>query len=224
MTKLNYTHIEAELDLWSVLLDSEDVAYPWSPEKEESYCYFEAVDNSFPLSDCLSNDDLSQRSQIFFDGIEKLWPRDLLYQFLVDKLGSSPQLAGVSAIPGSILKGISKAVTDIAEGLTDGGRSLTDSPAETLSQQLVFCVSQILPQWDPEDLQVLARPMVHAMRGNDHRGVDSILVRGRLRSIDAEESLRWQELSGVEQARLSLAIAHYALNHAITKPGSSPQQ
>ncbi|EDZ94463.1 conserved hypothetical protein [Limnospira maxima CS-328] len=203
MTKLNCHNDETALDFWSLLLDdSENSAYPWSHEQTESYGYFEEADLNLSLSHCFSDDDITQRSQVFFEHIENRWPRISLYQLLVDKLTLNGEVSLLSRIPENILRGISKAVDQ-------------DKTFQSLGEQLVFCVSQILPEWDPEDLQVLARPMVNAMRGNDNRALESILTK--------VGSQQWHELSPVEQARLSLAIAHYALTLANTT-GTSLQE
>lgn len=204
MTKLNCHNSETELDLWSLLLDdSENSAYPWSPEQAESYNYFEETDLNLSLSDCFSNDDITERAQVFFEHIENLWPPISLYQLLVEKLTLNGGGTLLCRIPEDILRGISKAAV------------VRDKAFQTLGEQLVFCVSQILPQWDSEDLQVLARPMVNAMRGNNNRALESIFTK-----MGSQE---WHELSQVEQARLSLAIAHYALTLATTTRTSEQQ-
>jgi hypothetical protein len=71
----------------------------------------------------------------------------------------------------------------------------------SLADQLVQCVREILPNWGEEDLQVFARPLAYAMRGTESDLNQTIGVR----------SANWAELSEVEQARLSLAIAHQAI-------------
>jgi hypothetical protein len=66
----------------------------------------------------------------------------------------------------------------------------------------VQCVQDALPNLAEDDLYVLARPLAYAMRGND-APIESTLERVR--------SIEWDALSDVEQARLSLAIARFAL-------------
>lgn len=61
-------------------------------------------------------------------------------------------------------------------------------------QQLVECVKPILSNWGEEDLQVFARPLAYAMRGKQKI-----------------KKAPWAELSPIEQARLSMKIAQYAL-------------
>ncbi|NJL85852.1 MAG: hypothetical protein HC886_07540 [Leptolyngbyaceae cyanobacterium SM1_1_3] len=69
--------------------------------------------------------------------------------------------------------------------------------------QLVYCVEDILAAWDQADLQVMARPLALAMRDGQGEAVEVAL-----RSVRPEN---WQALSGMEQARLTLAIARYAI-------------
>ena len=70
---------------------------------------------------------------------------------------------------------------------------------QSLADQMVQCTLEILPQWPEEDLQVLARPLAYAMR-NAEQESDIPLVKS------------WEELSEIEQARMSLAIARYAIS------------
>lgn len=69
---------------------------------------------------------------------------------------------------------------------------------DQLVDQLAQCVQAALPQWGLEDLQVLSRPMAFAMRGE--ADLSPLLTRD------------WQTLSSTEQAKLSLAIARYAID------------
>ena len=74
----------------------------------------------------------------------------------------------------------------------------------SLADQMVQCVQDCLPNWAEDDLYVLARPFAYAMRG-----ADTEMLEAALRSV---RCAAWTELSGIEQARLSLAIARYALS------------
>jgi hypothetical protein len=72
-----------------------------------------------------------------------------------------------------------------------------------LVDRLVSCVQDILPTWADDDLYVLARPLAYAMRSDE----TPILA-----VIDAVRSTDWADLSEIEQARLSLALARYTLD------------
>ena len=67
---------------------------------------------------------------------------------------------------------------------------------------MVECVLDILPQWDEEDLQVLARPLAYAMREADSEGVELVTTSRK----------PWTELSEIEQAIVGLAVARYAIS------------
>ncbi|NJK69684.1 MAG: hypothetical protein HC789_11935 [Microcoleus sp. CSU_2_2] len=71
-----------------------------------------------------------------------------------------------------------------------------------LADQMVESVLDILPQWAEEDLQVLARPLAYAMREADSDAVEVVMATRR----------PWTELSEIEQARVSLAVARYAIS------------
>jgi len=59
--------------------------------------------------------------------------------------------------------------------------------------RLVVCLSELFPQWSPEDLEVFARPYAYTMRNGQSET-----------TIETED---WQSLSEIEQIRRSAAIA-----------------
>ena len=67
-----------------------------------------------------------------------------------------------------------------------------------LADKLIGCVQETLPMWAEDDLRVFARPLAYAMRGE----------------VASEPSNKdWAALSEIEQAKLTLAIAKYAMEH-----------
>ncbi|MEL6468526.1 MAG: hypothetical protein AAFQ74_02260 [Cyanobacteria bacterium J06623_4] len=76
--------------------------------------------------------------------------------------------------------------------------------AEPMVAQMISCVQDEFAQLAVADLQVMARPMAFAMRGNS---ADE-LVEATIQSIRVGD---WETLSPIEQARLSLAAARYAI-------------
>lgn len=74
---------------------------------------------------------------------------------------------------------------------------------QTLIDQLVTATQAVMTEFATDDLQVMARPMALAMRSGADDPVDSVVE--SIRRVD------WEALSNLEQARLSLAIARYAL-------------
>jgi hypothetical protein len=75
--------------------------------------------------------------------------------------------------------------------------------SEDLADQLVNCVQGALPLWATEDLYVFARPVAYTMRGEDANA-----------SSPVDLNRNWDSLSKVEQAKLTLTIANYALSQA----------
>ena len=73
----------------------------------------------------------------------------------------------------------------------------------SIAEKLVQCVQQQLPNWGEEDLIVFSRPLAYAMRG-ENNPVES--------TLSAIPEIQWSELSDMEQVRLSMAIARYALD------------
>lgn len=63
-------------------------------------------------------------------------------------------------------------------------------------QRLIECVKPILSHWAEEDLQIFARPLVYAMRGSN-----------------TIKEVPWEELSEVEQVRLTMKVAQEAIKH-----------
>ncbi|MCC5898776.1 MAG: hypothetical protein JJU32_12800 [Phormidium sp. BM_Day4_Bin.17] len=160
---------QAELDLLETVLFGDDVTYPWNPGE----C--EALDETVALGEPLKVDDLNlgDRSPVFFEQLDSC----MVYASLCERFGSQ--------VPTSILKRL----CDLAK---------QTRPEQSPLERLVACVADVLPQWPREDLQVLARPLACAMRGQSR--------------TERLSDRPWQELSSLEKARLSLAIAQVTLH------------
>ncbi|HTL90022.1 MAG TPA: hypothetical protein VL134_11525 [Leptolyngbya sp.] len=89
-----------------------------------------------------------------------------------------------ATVPQSVLNTIARQAQNLANS------------SATLAEQLIQCVQEALPQWAEDDLRVLVRPLAYSMRGEE----------------PTVKSTDWATLSETEQARLTLAIAQYALN------------
>lgn len=181
--------IEVELDLLNgIVLD--DIAYPWNPEAPESDAYFASLEDQLPLSDLLTDVDLTSASEKFYSQTNQLWG-------IIDIQNSlSEKFAGRT--PKSLLNQLGKIAFSIVNQVNRLGSTFS------LSDQLVHCVSEILPGWDLEDLEVMARPLAYSMRGDQSDVVEKTLT--------TIQPAPWSDLSEVEQARLSLAIALYAIS------------
>ncbi|MBW3584734.1 MAG: hypothetical protein KY448_02535 [Cyanobacteria bacterium 0813] len=171
---------QAQMELLATIVQT-DVAYPWNPAQLESESYLTALEQEFALSDSFSDSDIAQKSQVLFAQLEQVWLTTALQKSLREKFARIPQ---------DFLARIAQSV----QNATVKYQSLAD--------QMVECVLDILPQWAEEDLQVLARPLAYAMRDVDSEGAELVMATRR----------PWAELSEIEQARVSLAAARYAIS------------
>jgi hypothetical protein len=151
------------------------LVYPWNPTTDASNDFFNAVDHAdnADLLNSFTASELDEKATNFFNGLDQLWDQSL----------QTTLARKFATVPAAMLAQIAAQATQIAKTSTE------------LLDQLTTCVQSVLPEWALEDLQVLARPMAYAMRGDG-----------------AEPTTKdWAELSATEQAKLTLAIAHYAL-------------
>lgn len=197
-----------ERDLWTALLQAEGVSYawqadealteasfvvadepnakityPWNPLAPEAEAFFAEAESDL-LFDGLSSEEISTRSTAFFNQIDTLWATATLQSSLM------PQFA--MRVPQAILAAIVDRVQKVA------------TTAESLADQLIGSVQELLPNLAIEDLEVLARPLAYELR-DSYTGdpVDAMLAK--------VPQVNWQEQSELNQARLSLAIAHCAI-------------
>lgn len=172
------TNAQAEL-LQSVL--STD-AYPWMVEEAAAYAEeVEAAGQALEISD----EEASQGWQRLSAQLDQSWNTEAsqssLFQIFSERL------------PADMLTQIAQKARQVS---ADG---------ESMVNQMVACVQEVLSGLAEADLQVMARPMAMAMRG---RSNDEI-VEATVKSIRAAD---WDALSPIEQAKLSLAAARYALS------------
>ncbi len=164
------------------------IAYPWQPSAPAAESFFNQLDDNFSW-DGWENNEIERRSQVFYNHLDQLWALSPLQTALTKKFVTVPQ---------ALLHAIARKAQQLAH------------TSNALADQLLHCVNDVLPQWAPEDLQVLARPLAYAMRSEDTSAVDSVLK--NIRPLD------WSELSDLEQARMSLAIARYAIDKVSAQP------
>ncbi|MDY6803825.1 MAG: hypothetical protein SXA11_08470 [Cyanobacteriota bacterium] len=181
--------IRTELDILEAIA-LEDTAYPWNPEDPESEAYFSKLENEFAESDFMANIDIVNGSQKLFAKLEEKWSEFGVNNSAFEKFARR--------MPEEILSKLTSSIRGLGEraNQTMGGLSLSD--------RLVYCVAEILPRWNIEDLEVLARPMAYAMRDSGVDPVESALA--NIPEVD------WQDLSEIERARLSLAIALFTIS------------
>ncbi len=197
-----------EQELWSALLHAEGVScswtghdalseemfvvddnphatisYPWSPASPESEKFLTVLEQHTSLDDW-DPAEITNRSGAFFQQIDQLWAAASLQDTLAERFAAR--------MPQNLLTAIVNRAQAVYASTTN------------LAEQLVHCVQTVVPNLADEDLDVLARPLAYAMRnGGSHQAVETTLAKVRM--------LAWEELSEIEQARLSLAIARCAL-------------
>ena len=166
------------------------VSYPLNPANSQDW--LEEL-SSHSLLDCWSEAELDERSTAFFGVMDQLWAPDLV-AVLSQKFVTVPQemLSFIALRASQLVKTSVQQVeqaSDLAGGL-----------ARDLADQLIACTQSILPQWAEDDLRVFARPLVYAMRGD-------------IPKADVPEK-DWASMTEIEQAKLTLAIAKYAMAQA----------
>lgn len=194
----NSLELQLRQALAAALLDSEAVTVRWNEPGNVETVEVEIAEVSqskiaYPWNPA------DAAAESFFNALDQKFSLDALpeselndradaFFSHLDTLFAAPTLEASLAqkfatVPQAILNMIARQ----AEKLANSSASLAD--------QLVLCVQEALPQWAEDDLHVLARPLAYSMRGEEQ----------------SVKSTDWAKLSETEQARLTLAIAQYAL-------------
>lgn len=194
----NSLELQLRQALAAALLDSEAVTVRWNEPGNVETVEVEIAEVSqskiaYPWNPA------DAEAESFFNALDQKFSLDVLpeselndranaFFSHLDTLFAAPTLEASLAqkfatVPQAILNTIARQ----AEKLANSSASLAD--------QLVLCVQEALPQWAEDDLHVLARPLAYSMRGEEQ----------------SVKSTDWAKLSETEQARLTLAIAQYAL-------------
>ena len=174
---------QIEQELLHSLLNQEE-AYPWNLYDPATPQYLDGLEQASEatLLDEALDSNWPQVSQL----AAQLWesPTQSLLATLTQKFGAR--------MPAHLLQTLAASTQVVA----------SDSGA--LIDQLVTAAQSVLTGWAADDLNVMARPLAMAMRSGQEE-----ILEVTLRSVRQTD---WADLSEVEQARLSLAIARYALN------------
>ncbi|MBF2046297.1 MAG: hypothetical protein EDM05_051440 [Leptolyngbya sp. IPPAS B-1204] len=196
---------QAELELLQLMLQGEPIQYPcepeesylypWNPIAPEADAYFDALEEEIVKAGW-SVEELAEQGQRLSNYLEQVWS--------APEFGFAPatQTTADTACVHLLQQFAAQVPQQLLETIARRARQVMTSNL-SLADQMVQCVQECLPNWAEEDLQVLARPFAYAMRGTDTE-----MLEAALRSV---RCAAWTELSGIEQARLSLAIARYAI-------------
>ncbi len=180
---------EVELQLIDrLLVTDESIAnYPWNPAEPATADYYAETDCHFSL-DSWSEAEITYSSQAFFAKIQSCWANSPSPELELSPLAALIAKFG-ARVPQQWLAQISANVV-----------RLVPEQLEPIDQ-LVQSVQDLLPNWMAEDLLVIARPYAYTMRGDT--GVEQLdnIVR----------PLEWDQLSELERAKLTMAIAQVAI-------------
>ncbi|MBE9129210.1 MULTISPECIES: hypothetical protein [unclassified Coleofasciculus] len=179
-------------ELLEALLQADEDCYPWNPADPDSEAYFATLEREFLLEPCQDDGEIASKSQRLFDQLHQCWTSLVSSATETFKPSFPEQFAHVPQI-------WLEAITNQAQQVFRTNLSL--------AEQLVLCVKPLLPNWAEDDLLTLARPWAYAMRSN----LEPVSIR----------AVEWTELSPMEQARLSLALAHSALVQLQDSTGGS---
>ncbi|MGD1943029.1 MAG: hypothetical protein ACFB0G_17165 [Leptolyngbyaceae cyanobacterium] len=174
---------QIEQELLHSLLN-QDGAYPWNLYDPATTQYLDRLEQTSEAT--LSDEALDSKWQKVSQLAAQLWesPNQSLMAALTQKFGAR--------MPAHLLQTLAASTQVVA------------SESGALMDQLVTAAQSVLTGWDADDLNVMARPLAMAMRSGQEE-----ILETTLRSVRQAD---WADLSEVEQARLSLAIARYALN------------
>lgn len=183
----SYTKSSVERELLAALL-ADDSVYPWDSSTLEAEAYFMAVEEELG-ADWQAEE--TSRSQHFFSQLDRLW-LTATPTSAISSLQANLRALFATYIPQNWLDKIARQACQALETQT------------SLPKQLLQCAQELLPNYLAEDLQVLVRPYAYAMRGSSDE------ISQRLGSLTPE---KWTNLSEIQQAKVSLAISRYALEH-----------
>jgi hypothetical protein len=189
--------LPVDIELLETLLQPEDATYPWNPADQESEAYFNELEQQFEWQD-LIEEDINTRTQDFYRHLDAIWSQVSYSKTDHDEqpakgLQALLYSAFAACVPCSLLDAIAQKASSII------------NLEQSASVKLVECVQGLLPNWETDDLLVLARPFAYSMRSSEQQHLSSVMS-----NIGNRE---WTSLSEIEQAKVSLAIADYAFKH-----------
>lgn len=171
------SHAQQEM-LQAILSPQEP--YPWAPAEAFNYFTENTTDHELVLSD----EEAQLGWQTLSAQLNTIWN------------GPSVQVALAQRFTRRLSQTVIDQITTKAAQVVNTG--------QPLAKQLIACVRDTLTEWDEADLQVMARPLAHAMRGQEEI-LDA--------TINSVRDIDWHALSPMEQARISLAAARWAIDY-----------
>ena len=170
--------------------DSEHSLYPWEYYRPEAETFFDQRAAKYSCVKDINQEELEEETATFFAAMEDCWSekeKKSSLQALQKKFGE--------LVPSDWLDKIALQV------------EATMVSELSHAKRLIECVGPLFPDWEESDLLVFTRPLVSAMRNNSDVSSSESL----LQSLQPKA---WADYSSIEKARLSIAIAHYAICQA----------
>lgn len=194
----------AELELLELILH-DDSPYPWNPSELAADAYFTQLEQELVAAGW-TTEAYASHGQALAATLEHAWAT------VEPAIAAAPSAA--STLNADLFQQFAAQVPQaFLDSIVQKARQLISTNL-SMADQLVACVKDAMPNWGEEDLLVMARPFAYAMRGSE-----TDMLEAALRSV---RCAAWTELSGIEQARLSLAIARYAIAQAPAQSHEHP--
>ncbi len=167
-------------------------SYPWLPDSV-AQGYEDALETAGQLLE-ISDEEALAGWQGLSAQLDQIWagPGVDVLTLLKQKFAAR--------LPETVLMAISDRAQQLAQQSAQG----LSKSAQPMVAQMIACVKGTVTAIGEADLQVMARPMAFAMRSS---GAEE-LVDATVASV---RQANWENLSALEQARLSLAAARYAI-------------
>ena len=201
LNTLNIISFPIDLELLKALLEPEDAVYPWNPADAASEAYFDDLEQQFNWQD-FPEAEMIKNANHFYQTLDGIWDQAVVETENISNNNNKVNYLqkalsnAFSVIPDVLLTAIAQKATVVL------------MVEKSASEKLVECVQTLLPNWDIDDLLVLARPFAYSMRSSEPEQFTSVI-----RDLENRD---WSNLSEIERAKISLAIANYALEYLLS--------
>ncbi|BAZ90608.1 hypothetical protein NIES932_21100 [Raphidiopsis curvata NIES-932] len=182
-------------ELLTAILEPEDETYPWNLASDQADAYFQKL--AAPLhSDPLLIESIDQQGENFYNSLDQIWTQ--VYNSKADR-DERPRTT-LNDIFGTFVP------SHYLDQIMEAAKKTIHDMEHSTSEKIVGCVQSLLPNWDMEDLLVLARPIAYSMRSGQQE-----------KSLHNLPNRNWTELSEIERAKICLVVADYALKAVSTQ-------
>lgn len=193
-------------ELLTAILEPEDETYPWNPANDQSDAYFQKL--AAPLhSDLELMEGLDQQGEGFYHSLDQIWTQVYNSKADRDERPSKSVRTTLNDIFGTFVP------SHWLDQIMETAKKTFHDMEHSTSEKIVGCVQSLLPDWDMEDLLVLARPIAYSMRSGQQEKSD-VSIHKLIHNLP---SRNWTELSEVERAKICLVVADYALKAVSTQ-------